>query len=325
MEFSYFYEQEAELFSFYRIPKLLFTDERFKDLSTDAKVLYGLMLDRMSLSVKNQWFDREKKVYIYFSLDDVMELLNCKKNKAIDTMKELDSEKGVGLIEKVRQGQGKPTMIYVKNFVVKQEQKLENPTSGKKTAISEVGKTNVLELEKSTSGSPFFGSLEVGKTNPNNIKYNYTDVSENKSNPIPSDREPGAKSDCDKMDEMSAYASIIQDNIALDDLLRSNPFDRELLEGIFDLILETVLFKGERIVIASSVYPAELVKCKFLKLNDSHILYVLDCLKGNTTKVRNMKKYLLAALFNAPTTISGYYQAEVNHDMPEFAVRKSAL
>lgn len=156
MEFSYFYEQEAELFSFYRIPKLLFTDEQFKDLSTDAKVLYGLMLDRMSLSVKNQWFDREKKVYIYFSLDDVMEHLNCKKNKAIDIMKELDSEKGVGLIEKVRQGQGKPAMIYVKNFMVKQEQKLENPTSGQKTAISEVGKTNVLELEKSTSGSPFF-------------------------------------------------------------------------------------------------------------------------------------------------------------------------
>lgn len=105
----------------------------------------------------------------------------------------------------------------------------------------------------------------------------------------------------------------------------SNPFDRELLEGIFDLILETVLFKGERIVIVSSVYPAELVKCKFLKLNDSHILYVLDCLKGNNTKVRNIKKYLLVALFNAPTTISGYYQVEVNHDMSEFAVRKSAL
>ena len=326
MGFSYFYEQEADMFSFYRIPKLLFTDERFKDLSTDAKVLYGLMLDRMSLSAKNQWYDREKKVFIYFSLEDVMELLNCKKNKAIDTMKELDAENGVGLIEKVRQGQGKPTMIYVKNFMEKQEQKLEKQTSGENRGISEVGKTNLLELEKPTSRSPFFGSLEVGKTNPNNLKYNNTDVSETESNLIQSGTDGDGGSDSDKMpmDETSAYAEIIRENIALDSLLCSYPLDRELLEGIFDLILETVLYKGDRIVIASNVYPIELVKSKFLKLDDTHILYVLNCMRGNTTKVRNIKKYLLAALFNAPTTISGYYQAEVNHDMPELALKRVA-
>jgi len=326
MGFSYFYEQEADMFSFYRIPKLLFTDERFKELSTDAKVLYGLMLDRMSLSSKNQWYDREKKVFIYFSLEDVMELLNCKKNKAIDTMKELDAEKGVGLIEKVRQGQGKPTMIYVKNFMEKSEQKLEKQTSGEKQGISEVGKTNLLKLENPTSGSPFFGSLEVGKTNPNNLKYNSTEFNETESNRIVSGMESGMIPDGDKMtinDEMSAYAGLIRENIALDVLLQGNPLDRELLEGIYELILETVLYKGERIVIASNVYPVELVKSKFLKLNDTHILYVLDCMKGNTTKVRNIKKYLLAALFNAPTTISGYYQSAVNHDMPEFAARKA--
>ena len=326
MGFSYFYEEEADMYSFYRIPKLLFTDERFKELSTDAKVLYGLMLDRMSLSSKNQWYDREKKVFIYFSLEDVMELLNCKKNKAIDTMKELDAEKGVGLIEKVRQGQGKPTMIYVKNFMEKSEQKLEKQTSGEKQGISEVGKTNLLKLENPTSGSPFFGSLEVGKTNPNNLKYNNTEFNETESNRIVSGMESGMRPDGDKMtinDEMSAYAGLIRENIALDVLLQGNPLDRELLEGIYELILETVLYKGERIVIASNVYPVELVKSKFLKLNDTHILYVLDCLKGNTTKVRNIKKYLLAALFNAPTTISGYYQSAVNHDMPEFAVRKA--
>lgn len=304
MGFSYFYEQEADMFSFYRIPKLLFTDERFKELSTDAKVLYGLMLDRMSLSSKNQWYDQEKKVFIYFSLEDVMELLNCKKNKAIDTMKELDAEKGVGLIEKVRQGQGKPTMIYVKNFMEKSEQKLEKQTSGEKQGVSEVGKTNLLKLENPTSGSPFFGSLEVGKTNPNNLKYNNTEFNETESNHILSGMESGMRPDGDKMaiqDEMSAYAGLIRENISLDVLLQGNSLDRELLEGIYELILETVLYKGERIVIASNVYPVELVKSKFLKLNDTHILYVLDCMKGNTTKVRNIKKYLLAALFNAPT------------------------
>jgi len=105
MEFAYFYEEERDMFSFYRIPKLLFTDDRFKNLSIEAKVLYGLMLDRMSLSAKKQWLDEEKREYIYFSLEDVMEHLNCKKNKAVDIMKELDAEKGVGLIERVRQGQ----------------------------------------------------------------------------------------------------------------------------------------------------------------------------------------------------------------------------
>ena len=117
IKFEYFYGQEAEMLSFYRIPKLLFSNELFKGLSTDGKVLYGLMLDRMSLSIKNKWFDNESRAYIYFSVEDTMEMLNCKKNKAIDTIKELDIETGIGLIEKKRQGQGKPTIIYVKTFI----------------------------------------------------------------------------------------------------------------------------------------------------------------------------------------------------------------
>ena len=83
MTFNYFYGTEADQFSFYRIPKALFTDSYFKDLSSDAKILYGLMLDRMSLSIKNQWFDDKNRAYIYFSIEDIMELLNCGRNKAI--------------------------------------------------------------------------------------------------------------------------------------------------------------------------------------------------------------------------------------------------
>ena len=104
-------------------------------------------------------------------------------------------------------------------------------------------------------------------------------------------------------------------------LLEPMDFSLEELDGIFDLVLETVLCKGGSIVIASNEYPTELVKSKFLKLNSSHIEYVMDCMKGNTSKVRNIKKYLLAALFNAPTTIGGFYQAAVNFDMPQFAMK----
>ena len=103
-------------------------------------------------------------------------------------------------------------------------------------------------------------------------------------------------------------------------LLIAHQYDEALIQGIYELILETVLCSSEKILIASNWYPAELVRGKFLKLNYSHIEYVLDCFKRNTSKVKNIKKYMLAALFNAPTTIDGYYKAEVNHDMPQFAV-----
>ena len=115
--YSYYYVLEAEQFSFYRIPKLLITDKSFSSISTDAKLLYGLMLDRMSLSIKNGWTDDLGRVYIYFPIEEVMELLHCKSEKATRLMTELDSKKGIGLIERVRQGQGKPAIIYVKNFV----------------------------------------------------------------------------------------------------------------------------------------------------------------------------------------------------------------
>ena len=102
-------------------------------------------------------------------------------------------------------------------------------------------------------------------------------------------------------------------------MIERRPMDRELLEGIYDLILEMVLLKEGSIRIANNEFPVEFVKCRFLKLNSSHIMYVISCLRGNTSKVRNIKKYLLAALFNAPSTMRGYYQAEANHDFPQYA------
>ena len=118
------------------------------------------------------------------------------------------------------------------------------------------------------------------------------------------------------------YRELICENIESDNLLLTFPGKEELIEGIVDLILETVLSTSEEILIASSRFPAEIVKSKLLKLNYSHIRYVVDCLATNTTKVRNIKKYLLAALFNAPTTIDSYFSAEVNHDMSIIAAAR---
>ena len=118
--FDYYYGDENNQFSFYRIPRQLVTGDRFKRLSTDAKLLYGLLLDRMSLSAKNGWYDEQGRVYIYYTLDEIQEDLNCGHDKATRMLVELDNGKnGFGLIERVRQGQGRPTKIYVKRFTTR--------------------------------------------------------------------------------------------------------------------------------------------------------------------------------------------------------------
>lgn len=110
MSFDYFYGQQSDLFTFYRVPKVLFTNERFWNISADAKMLYGILLDRMSLSAKNGWIDKNGRVYIIFTIDEAKMALNCAEQKAIKLLSEL--EKKAGLIERKRQGLGKPNLIY---------------------------------------------------------------------------------------------------------------------------------------------------------------------------------------------------------------------
>ena len=304
MNFKYFYGTEADQFSFYRIPKALFTNECFKDLSSDAKILYGLMLDRMSLSIKNQWFDEENRAYIYFSIEDIMELLNCGRNKAVKSLQELDDEKGIGLIEKRRQGFGKVTIIYVKSFI---QEGCEEEKKEKSKMVKFTNQTSVEEEE----------TEEVYISNSNNTNINNTNLSENKSNHIVS--ADGIGSEEDEMETLHAYQSLIKENLDYDSLLVSHPHDKNQIDEIVDLIVETVMCKSDKVLIASNWYSGALVRGKFMKLDYSHVEYVLHCLEGNTSKIKNIKKYLLAALFNAPSTISGYYRAEVNHDMPWLA------
>ena len=120
IKFDYFRGMEAEQYTFYRIPKVLFTAECFRSLSCEAKVLYGLLLDRMGLSIKNRWFDEEDRVYIIFTVEELAELLNCGTQKVVRLLKELDVKSGIGLIEKKRLGLGKPNVIYVKNFMIQE-------------------------------------------------------------------------------------------------------------------------------------------------------------------------------------------------------------
>ena len=143
LQLDYYYGIEAEQFSFYRVPRLLIKDERFKKLSSDAKLLYGLMLDRMSLSMKNEWFDDENRAYIIYTIDSIMEDLGCAKEKAVKVLAELDSVKGIGLVEKVR--------IELQEVRKSNFKKSENRTSGsRKIRPLEVRKSNLKKSENRT-------------------------------------------------------------------------------------------------------------------------------------------------------------------------------
>ena len=203
-------------------------------------------------------------------------------------------------------------MIYLKQFMIQNVQKCKNDTSGEKTEISEVKKLHLLKCKNYSSRGEEITPQEVKKLQPNNTNINNTDISYTDSNLIISD--DGMGYDVDK------YTKIIRENIELELLKENYPHEHELLDGIFDLILETVLNKNDTVLIASNKYPAELVRNKFLKLNYMHIDYAMNCMANNSTKVHNIKKYMLTILFNAPSTISGYYQAEVNYDYQQLTV-----
>ena len=340
MVFNYYYGSEADQFNFIRIPKRLITDPLFADLSLSAKLLYGILLDRMSLSMKNKWLDKENRVYIIYQISEIMENLNMAEKTAIKTLKELEV---VGLVEKKRRGLGLPSLLYVKNFII-DDMKQEKEEDIKEKGIQSEGSSRTGKLyssrpvendcsgtEENTVSRPVENegsrtvNMEVqeqqkkmaliSKTEFSDTDFSKTDTNHIKSNQIifgDEKRDYG-------IDVVSAYQELIRENIDYDLLIERHPYDRELIEGIYNLLIEVVLNQSEMMVISSSELPSALVKSRFLKLNLSHIEYVMNSLQGNTTKVNNIKKYLLASLFNAPSTISGYYQAEVNHDMPQFA------
>jgi len=327
IKFDYYYGIEAEQFSFYRVPRLLIKDNRFKGLSSDAKLLYGLMLDRMSLSMKNGWLDDENRAYIIYTIDNIMEDLGCGKDKAIKVLAELDTNKGIGLVERIRRGLGKPDIIYVKNFVIIEEngekpgnskgvedadlQKSEKPTSRSgNVRVQEVGKADFKESEIPTLRSGEIRLQEVGESDPNYTNYNNTDLSQ--TNPI-------YQSSDDRMDgtdEVLTYMELIKENLEYDYHMKyDSSNDRELFEDIYNLVCDVVCVKRKTIRIGGEDYPYELVKSRFLKLNHSHIEYVRGRLQETTTKITNIRAYLLTTLYNAPATISHFYQQEVQHDM----------
>ena len=322
--FDYHYGTEADTYSFYRIPKSLFTDSTFTKLSCESKLLYGLMLDRMGLSIKNGWLDKENRVYIYFTLDDVQESLGCGHDKAVKLFAELDDVKGIGLIERVKQGLGKPCIIYVKNCIISESaselQTSEKPKSGKSTHPTATSsdsidckKTELWTSEKSRSGLRENRSADFEKPACNKTEYIKPDINKTELsiNPVANEDVPTFSKN--RMDRITAYREIVAENISCELLLEQ--FTRESVEGILDLLTDTLCSEKQSIRIAGEDMPLELVRSRLLKLNHSHLEYVFECFDNNTTKIHNIRSYLLTALYHAPETIEPYFQAEANYDM----------
>lgn len=327
LQFDYYYGAEAEQFSFYRVPRMLIKDENFKGLSSDAKLLYGLMLDRMSLSIKNGWFDDDNRAFIIYTIDNIMEDLGCDKDKAVKVVAELDQKKGMGLIEKVRRGLGKPDIIYVKNFIVSKEEsaktdvstevgktefkKLEKPNSrSRESRNREFDKREFKNTDKQTYRSTKCGLQEVGNVDSNYTNNNYTKNSYN--NPIyqsTEEREDGT-------DERQNYINVIKKNLEYDFFMKhGDQITKEYLQEIYDVICDVVCVKRKSVRIGGNDYPYQMVRDRFLRLDHSHLEYVMECLKNTTTKKHNIKAYLITTLYNAPSTINHYYQQEVQHDL----------
>ncbi|MVQ44929.1 hypothetical protein GCK47_04165 [Roseburia intestinalis] len=338
IQFDYFRGMEAEQYSFYRVPKVLFTAECFKSLSCEAKVLYGLMLDRMSLSIKNRWFDEEDRVYIIFTVEEIAVLLNCGTQKAVKLMKELDDNQGIGLIEKKRLGLGKPNVIYVKNFILKEkcspEQRGKAPenlgnTQNSENHNSRIVKTTNQELPESqfkndenhTSRIVEITTQEVPNSQSNNTDINNTDFNETDFNEIdsiqsylsPSAGEVRPVGE-DVIERMETYRALIQENIDYECFLDRR--EKEDVDELIELMVEILMMPDDSVVrIGGADKPVSVVKSRFLKLTYSHIEYVLFSLHRNTSKVANIRAYLLTTLYNSSMTMNHYYQAEVNHDL----------
>ena len=285
MTLDYFYGQAGKLFSFYRIPKALFQEQRFQNLSTDAKTLYGILLDRMSLSVKNEWFDKQGRVFIIFTIEDVKRALCCADNKATKLLRELEN---FGLIERKRRGLGKPSLVYVKNF------------------SSDLSNERVQNRENHESGSPKNACQDPPKSRCNKNKKSKTE--RNNTNPILSD-------ELEKMKNRKLLEEYFSRSLEIELLLRLYPDDEDTIYQIVDLLVDTCATNRKLLHIAGDDKPAEVVRSRFMKLNADHIRFVLKCLAENSSPIRNMKQYLLASLYNAPTTMQLSYQNQTNHDL----------
>lgn len=322
-EFDYYYGVETEQFTFVRVPKVLFTDkEHFGSLSNDARILYGLLLERMSLSRKNNWIDKHNRVYIIFPVEEIEESLDVGHEKALNLLKELDDQSGIGLVKKKRRGLGLPSILYVKNFIVKGEQNTDRVPTSRSTEneFQEFGKTDFKKSENQTSENPKNRLLEVRKSDSNNIDINNTDMSYTYNQSI--DRsQAGIQNFSPRADglidaiERSTVEEKVKKQIDYDCLMSfKDDSVVKMVEEIKDLMVDVLC--GERTVISERKRVSEkTAEDAYRKITFDHVQYVLHSLVNYPDKISRIDRFLTTSLFNSVYTLMNSTFAGFEHDM----------
>lgn len=281
---GYFHRGQADPFAFYRTPKLLFTDPEYGNLTIAARTLYGILLDREVLSDKNGWIDKNGRIFVYMTNKNICKTLNVSDKTATKILAELEE---IDLIQRVRQGQGKPCRIYMKNFLDTEHIRLMTSSS----SDSELGE----------SPDPGSEVLRCNDTETNHTEFTDTYLISSR--------------DMTRRDTRAKYRQYFMERLEIDTMKQSYPYDKAVIDEILEIILDTVCSTRDRIYVAGEWQPVDIVKGRFLALDSEHLEYVLQSMAENTTRVRKVKQYLLTALYNAPLTMNNYYRALARHDM----------
>ena len=338
MQFDYFYGNEAEQFTFYRIPKILITSPHFKKISDSAKLLYGLMLDRMSLSIRNGWLDDDNRAYIFFTTNDVMEQMCCGTEKATKMLTELDSEKGIGLIERVKQGQGKPAIIYLKKFYELEDtarstklseiesqdvQESKNKTfENRKTRLSEIesqdfrkSKNKTFENRKTRLSK--IESLEFRKSKCNYNNINNTDI--NYIYPINQDNYNIQNSDTQNEEEwIDRYTKTVDEikkQIDYDYLI--NHTERDIVDEVVNIMAEVMTVYRPKYKIEGDFIEYNAVVNKFRQITAQKLEICLLAYSRKIQRIKNPKAYWISTLYNIPLTSEIVLQNMINSDIYE--------
>ena len=312
MSFEYFYGLQSDSFSFYRIPRQLITAAQFKKLSMDAKLLYGLMLDRMGLSARNGWYDEQGRVYIYYTVEEIREAMNCGHVKAGRLLAELDTDKGIGLIERIKQGQGKPTIIYVLKFTPPTMDNCAHfrPT---KTIRPDVSKAEVKTSTFDRSRPIKAIGADLQKMDASYIDNNHTDWNQTyMSYTDPSIYPSLQEVDLGQMDRWTAREHVkaqMEYSILIDDY-RGDP----LLDAMADLITDVLRSNAPTERINGAAVPMEDVQDRLRRLERGHIEYAIDSIQKTKSEISNMRGYLLTTLYNAQPLADSHIAAQVRHD-----------
>ena len=343
MQFDYFYGNEAEQFTFYRIPKILITSPHFKKISDSAKLLYGLMLDRMSLSIRNGWLDDDNRAYIFFTTNDVMEQMCCGTEKATKMLTELDSEKGIGLIERVKQGQGKPAIIYLKKFYELEDtarstklseiesQDFQKPKiktfENRKTRLSEIESQDFRESKNKTfenrnSRLSEIESLEFRKSKCNYNNINNTDINNTDINyiyPINQDNYNIQNSDTQTEEEwIDRYTKTVDEiktQIDYDYLI--NHAERDIVDEVVNIMAEVMTVYRPKYKIEGDFIEYNAVVNKFRQITAQKLEICLLAYSRKIQRIKNPKAYWISTLYNIPLTSGIVLQNMINSDIYE--------